>query len=190
MLNRFSLSRCRVICLATLASLVVLMGLVAAETNVQPSNVSAVDSEMAKAADKLAKAFPTVYWHAADACMRETTRNGNGFPGTVDNFVRDSKVTVEKVFRIEPEPGRGFELRLKLVSVSQPNLHWAWTFRYLNNRWEPMAGYKFEDRKIVSDMFKDEYFAGMKLLGSMRPYIKKALEAYDAGKDPATVFKK
>ncbi len=166
------------------------MGVVAAETNVQPSSVSSADSEMAKAADKLAKAFPTLYWHAADACMRETTRNGSGFPGTMDNFVRDSKVTVDKVFRVEPEPGRGFEVRLKLVSVSQPNLHWAWTFRYLNNRWEPMAGYKFEDRKLVSDMFKDEYFAGMKLLGSMRPYIKKALEGYEAGHDPATVFKK
>jgi len=83
------------------------------------------------AAERLAQIFPTLYWYASDACLRETTRHGFGHPQKRDEFVKSNKAVIEKFDEIESRGIKPCNIRLRLHDPESPdsvlkqrNSHW------------------------------------------------------------------
>jgi len=141
-------------------------------------------------AEKLARSFPSLYWHVADACMRETTRHGFGMSQSHDEFVKEMKAVVEKVEMPERGADKSYKICLRLQNPDKPDEYWLLELANRQETWEAETGYKYMDGKRVFDLFEDEYVFGVKAMGSMKPYFQKAFKAYSEGKDIGSVFKK
>jgi hypothetical protein len=141
-------------------------------------------------AAQLAQIFPALYWYASDACLRETTRHGFGHPQKYDEYVKSNKAIIEKLEEVPNQGRRLYTVRLRIGDSENPNEYWILELTGEGKRWEPKTGYKYMGGKEAFDLFKDESFAGIKVMGSMKPYFQKMLTAYSEGKDLSAVFKK
>ncbi len=137
--------------------------------------------------DKLLKDFPSIYWQAADACLRETSRSKMDFPQTHDEFVNAVRVTADD---LKPKDPDNFKLRLRLQYPEDPDKYWLIELAGHGNQWVPVSGEKFWRGKKESDLFEDEYLLTTKVMGSMKPYFEKVLKAYSDGQDISLVFPK
>jgi len=69
--------------------------------------------------DKLAKALPSLYWYASDACLRETSRHG---PQTLhyNKFVTSNRVDVQQSEATVINGKRGLLCRMALQDPKEP----------------------------------------------------------------------
>lgn len=139
------------------------------------------------AADQLTKVFPSLYWYASDTCLRETTRHGLGHFQKHDEFVKSTKAVLENI-KEEGRAGKQDAIVLRLYDPESPEEYWALELTRENNVWKPKTGYKYMNGKRAFDLFQDEFLAGTKIMGSMKPYLERALVAYSQGKDFRIVF--
>lgn len=140
------------------------------------------------ATERLVRVFPSIYWHAADACMRETVSHGRGHPQKHDDFIRDSQVTIETVSPRQSDGKNQVTIRLRLFDRETPSDYWLIDLSREGNQWRPNAGKRYIRGELAFDLFRDEFLLGRKIMGSMQPYLAKALEAYSNGKDFRSVF--
>lgn len=102
--------------------------------------------------------------------------------------MRSTKAVVEKVEESGAQTGRFHTIRLRLYDLEVPKEYWLLELSYEGNTWKPKTGFKYINGKLAFDLFKDEFLAGTRIMGSMKPYLQKALTAYSDGKDFRTVF--
>lgn len=140
------------------------------------------------AAGKLAQTFPSLYWYASDACLRETTRHGFGQSQKHDEFTKENKAVVEHVQESRRESGSVLNVRLRLFAPESPGEYWIFELSRENTLWRPITGFKYFNGKQTFDLFRDEFLIGVRIMGSMKPYLDKALTAYSSGKSIQTVF--
>jgi hypothetical protein len=138
-------------------------------------------------ADQLMKDFPSIYFYAGDACLRETTRDHVDFPQSYDEFVSQVKVSIDD---LKKEDHDNVKVRIRLQYPDDPDKYWLFELTGKNKQWKLLTALKFWNGKQDSDLFEDTYLAGTKIMGSMKPYFEKVLKAYSEGKGISTVFPK
>jgi len=133
-------------------------------------------------ADKLAKVFPSLYWYASDACLRETSRHG---PQTLKyrKFVADQRVEIQQSQVTEINGQRAFLCRMKLYDPNEPKEYWVFEFTYREGKWATKTAYKYFGQTRAFDLYNGDIF-----MGSMKPYIQKGLDAFSQGKDFTALF--
>lgn len=180
------------ILLSAFAALTLLLPNEAAAQIREQNRLAGSDANASKslkvAAEKLAQVFPRLYWYSSDACLRETTRHGVGQLEIKDDFVKRNKAVIDRIEGKEPQGGKQSTIRLRLQDPKVPDEYWVLEFELKGNLWEPKTGYKYMNGKLAFDLFQDEYLAGVKIMGSMKPYFQAALSAYSQGKDFSAVF--
>jgi hypothetical protein len=142
------------------------------------------------ATERLLRVFPSLYWYASDAYLRETTRHGFGQPQNHDAFVKSTKAMFEGSKEVQSREGQQYEVRLRLFDPESPEECWILELARQGNVWTPKSGYKYFEGKPTFDLFEDEIFAGIRIMGSMKPYFERALAAYSEGKDFRVAFTK
>ncbi len=134
--------------------------------------------------DKLMTVFPSLYWYASDACMRETSRSG-GQAQKHDDFVKDNRANVSKIEETDIKGSNVLKAEVRLLDPKEPNEHWIFEFVYTEGRWNAHTAYKYFGLKRTFDLYEADPF-----MGSMKPYIQRGLEAFAEEKDFKTIHQK
>ena len=122
---------------------------------------------------KLALKFPSLYWHVADACLRETSKTG-GFYGTPTEFASTNRVLIQS---LKPE-GNAYQVTFKLHDPDEPEEYWIVELSGTADSWKVLTAWKYKGPVKSFDLLKADLFTG-----SMKPYFEKELDAYQRGKD-------
>jgi hypothetical protein len=142
-----------------------------------------VDLDKAKAdLEKLCKVFPELFWHATDACLRETTTLGGHMDKKAD-FVPHHKAVVEKIAKLGKGEKSIVMARIKLFRPDDPDEHWLLDLKTTGQRWTAEAAIKRMPSGTTFDLFDGDIF-----MGSMKPYLEQGLKAYAEGKDFEQAF--
>lgn len=122
-------------------------------------------------AERLAKELPSLYWYASDACLRETSRHG---PQTIkyDRFVNTNRGTIQKTTPVPGNPSR-VDYEIDLADSQDSKEHWVFEFGYDGQKWEAKSAYKYFGKERTFDLYSGDIF-----MGSMKPYVQKALDTF------------
>ena len=123
-----------------------------------------------------------MYWYASDACMRETS-HAPGQLGTPEEFAAANKASIRKVETGHTPNGDRLIAEIDLVDPKEPDEHFIFQFAYDDNRWKTHAAYKYFGSKRAFDLYERDF-----IMGSMKPYIQKGLDAFAEKKDYKKVY--
>lgn len=133
--------------------------------------------------ERLVKIFPSLYWHASNACMRETSRLGGQIEKHED-FVKRNRAVVRKLEEVEMAGRKVRKAELQLLDPDAPKEHWVFEFVYRDSHWSAYTAFKYPNKEERFELYEGDIF-----LGSMKPYIQKGIDAVAEGKDLESVFK-
>lgn len=120
---------------------------------------------------KLAKAFPAIYWHASDDCLRETAPAYDGQFQTIEEYLSEYIAEVIE-FEEKGEPSA----TIKLFDPDDAEEHWRFQVKKSGDEWEAIEGWKYFGEEKSMDMFKGDIF-----LGSMRPFMDNEFARFHQG---------